>query len=574
MRIYAVAALALLGLLFAWTPIAERIDLSLLDAQFSFLRKFEPKPAPDDIIVVGVDDRTFKEIPEPLGLWHEPLGRTLAKIAAAKPAAIGLDVTLPDRSFDNMRPGLDRLLMAGLVSARENGPFVVALTIDSRNNAARNIHLPFLAVLQEERLGIALFARDADGTVRRFSLAIPTEDGTFPTLVGRLCRAVQKKGCRDGFIDYALGQPFRYVPMIEVLKSNDAQYLEKLFKGRIVLIGETQRFSDRIAVPVNLAGWETTKYDAPGVVVHASALRTAMHGNPPEEVGKPFKIILVSLAALLFLMANWRLALITGGIAAAALIAGATFALHHGHVLDIGAALATLALAWAVRTAHDAWNARRERDRLRTEFAGFVSPAVLRGILKGEIRPGHLGERRSLAFIFADLRGSTAMTAQTTPEDAMTLLNRFHQAIGTAIHRHDGMLDNIRGDGVMAVFGAPKPLPEPMRKAWAAVEDMFRGLDRLNAELAREGKPLLTMVAGVAYGEAVVGHVGARDRFNYTAIGDAANVAARLQDQAKKKGVRVMVAGPAREKVPEAPLEAQGTLLIDGHEAVEGWGWR
>ena len=85
MRGYAVAALALMGLLFSWTPVAERIDLVLLDVEFDLLRKFDPKAAPDDIIIVGIDDRTFQEIPEPLGLWHEPLGRVLAKLASAKP---------------------------------------------------------------------------------------------------------------------------------------------------------------------------------------------------------------------------------------------------------------------------------------------------------------------------------------------------------------------------------------------------------------------------------------------------------------------------------------------------------
>lgn len=574
MRGYAVAALALAGLLFSWTPVAERIDLALLDAEFALLRKFDPKPAPDDIIIVGVDDNTFKEIPEPLGLWHEPLGRVLAKLASAKPKAIGLDITLPDRSFDALRPGLDRALMAGLAAARENGPLVASLAIDPRTNAAKNIHLPFLAVLREERLGITLFARDADGLTRRFSLAIPTEDSAFPTLVGRLCRTLVAKKCRDGMIDFALGQPFRYVPFHNVLKTEDPQYLGNLFRDRIVLIGETQRFSDRIAVPVNLAGWESGKHDTPGVVVHAAALRTAMHGDPADEAGRPMIFLLVAAAALLSLMRNWRLSFVTGLIIGVLGFAAATFALRNGQAVGLAAPLFTLVLAWAGRTAYEAWTERRERERLRAEFSGYVSPAVLRGILRGEIRPGKLGERRELAFVFADLRGSTAMTAKVTPEEALTLLNRFHQVIATAIHRHDGMLDNIRGDGVMAVFGAPKPLPDPVKSAWDALQDMFRGLDRLNAELTKEGKSPLSMVAGMAVGEAVVGHVGARTRFNYTAVGDAANVAAKLQEEAKRHGARAVLAGPARDRLSDAPLEALGALQIGGHDPVEGWAWK
>jgi adenylate cyclase len=574
MRGFAVAALALVGLLFAWTPLAERMDLALLDAEYRFLRKVAPKPAPDDIIVVGVDDATFKAIAEPLGMWHEPLGKALEKIASAHPRAIGLDITLPDRSYEGMRPGLDKALMTGLVRARENGPLVAALAIDSRTQSARTIHLPFLVLLREERLGITLFGRDSDGLTRRFSLAFPTDDGAFPTLVGRLCRALQPKRCRDGLIDFALGEPLRYVPLHEVLKSEDAGYLDKLFRDRIVLVGETQQFSDRIAVPVNLAGWETFRHNSPGVVVHAAALRTAMHGDPAEGAGKPVLLLLVAAAATLVLMRNWRLAFVTGLVGGALFLAAVTFALHRGYSVDSAAVLFTLALAWMLRTAYEAWHERRERERLRGAFSGYVSPPVMRAILKGDIRPAREGERLELAFVFADLRGSTALTAQSTPESAMALLNRFHQVIASAIHRQDGMLDNIRGDGVMAVFGAPKPIAEPTKAAWAAVQEMFRNLDRLNAELAREGKPALSMVAGLAFGEAVVGHVGSKSRYNYTAIGDAVNLAARLQEEAKKRGVRALLSGPARERVPEADLEPLGPLGIHSHPTAEGWGWR
>ncbi|QJR16955.1 adenylate/guanylate cyclase domain-containing protein [Usitatibacter palustris] len=569
MRGFALAALALVGLAFAWTPVSERIDLAILDAETSFLRKFAPRPAPNDIIVIGVDDASFKLIPEPLGLWHEPLARVLVKVAGAKPRAIGLDVTLPDRSGEAMRPGLDRVLMTGLVAAKQNGPVVVSLTVDSRTRAAKPIHTPFLAVLREEGLGLGLLARDADGVVRRFSLSMPTDDSSFPTLVGRLCRAVSKT-CDDGYIDFALGQPFRYVPFHEVLHSTDPTYLEKLFKGRIVLVGETQRFTDRIDVPVNLAGWEPASRSSPGVVAHAAALRTALHGNPAQDAGRPLLLVMVTVCALLLLVRDWRIGLASLVLAVIALAAGGTLALRSGLVLEIAPALFTLALAWASRTAYEAWSERRERQRLRTAFAGYVSPGVLRAILKGQITPGHKGERRDLAFIFADLRGSTAMTAQTTPEEAVALLNRFHEVISRAIHRHDGMLDNIRGDGVMAVFGAPKALADPAASAWAAAQDMFRGLERLNSDLAREGRPPLAMGVGLAAGPAVIGHVGARDRFNYTAIGDATNVAAKLQGEAKRLGMRVVTA----VRFEEEGVEPLGPIAIDGHEAVEAWGWR
>ena len=344
-RGFAVVALALAGLAFSFTPLADRIDLALLDAQWRTLRKFEVRPAPDDIVVVGVDEATVARVREPPGLWHEPLGKALARIASARPRAIGLDVALPERSFDDTRPGMDRVLMLGLAAARENGPFVATLSIDARTRGARPIHPPFLAMLREERLGIGLLARDADGVTRRFSVALPTEDGAFPTFAGRLCRALAR-ACGDGLIHYALGKPFAYVPMHQVLETTDPAWLERAFRDRIVMVGETLPFTGRIDVPVDYAGWEPPSRDAPAIVVHAQSLRTALLDAAPREASRPLAMILAGLGALLFLMRDWRLAGVTGLLAAAGFFAAAVLALRAGLALPLAPALGTLLAAW------------------------------------------------------------------------------------------------------------------------------------------------------------------------------------------------------------------------------------
>jgi adenylate cyclase len=127
----------------------------------------------------------------------------------------------------------------------------------------------------------------------------------------------------------------------------------------------------------------------------------------------------------------------------------------------------------------------------------------------------------------------------------------------------------------MAVFGAPKPLANPPHAAWSALQEMFRGLDRLNAELSKEGRAPLDMVAGGSFGEAVVGHVGSKARFNFTAVGDSANIAARLQDEAKRRRFKAVVTAAFREMLPaDAPLEPLGPIEIAGLPPVEAWGWR
>jgi adenylate cyclase len=359
MRAFWVAAIALAGFVLSLTPLTSGLDDALLDREWRLLRNFDARPAPDDIVIVGVDPASVSAIPAPPGLWHEALGLALARIAASKPRAIGLDYPLPERSFDSIRPGLDRALLVGLAAAAQNGPFVATLGIDPRTRSARPIHTPFVAVLGESRLGIDLVARDADGVTRRFSLVIPTEDGGFPTFAGRMCRAMAR-ACGDGLIDYALGAPFRYVPLKTVLEAQDGALLAKLFGDRIVLIGATQPYSDRIDVPVNLASWEPPGRDSPAIVVHAQSLRTALLDAAPREASRPLAVLLLSIGALVFLVGEWRLALASLVLAAAAVLALAVFSLRGGLYIPVAAVLATLFLAFAAR-AFAAWRGHRRK---------------------------------------------------------------------------------------------------------------------------------------------------------------------------------------------------------------------
>jgi adenylate cyclase len=358
LRAVAVAAAALAGFVFSLTPVASSLDGAILDASWRALRKLEVRPSADDVIIVGIDPATVNAIPEPPALWHQPLGRALAKIAAAHPRAIALDFPLPDRSFDSIRPGLDRALFSGLATAVESGPFVTVLTIDARTRGAKRIHTPFLALLGESRLGIGLLARDADGVTRSFSLAIPTEDASFPTLEGRLCRALARQ-CSDGLVNYALGAPLTYVSLKSVLETEDRAFIERLFRGRIVFIGETQPYSDRVAVPVNLAGWEPIERESPAIVVHAQALRTALAGAAPSEASRPLVMLLLTAAALLVLVADWRMALAWAVLASVGVLAGGVFALRGGIYIASAAILFTLWTAVVFRVV-GAWRARRE----------------------------------------------------------------------------------------------------------------------------------------------------------------------------------------------------------------------
>src|SRR4051812_13616840 len=162
LRAAAVAAIALLALLYSLTPLADRADAAILDVEWSLLSRLDSRPAPDDIMIVGVDEASYREILEPPGMWHAQIGEVLVRVASAQPRAIGLDIALPERSFEPVRAGLDRALLVGLAAARRAAPIVAGLSIDARSRAARPVFPPLLAVLGEDGLGISLLARDGD----------------------------------------------------------------------------------------------------------------------------------------------------------------------------------------------------------------------------------------------------------------------------------------------------------------------------------------------------------------------------------------------------------------------------
>jgi adenylate cyclase len=188
------------------------------------------------------------------------------------------------------------------------------------------------------------------------------------------------------------------------------------------------------------------------------------------------------------------------------------------------------------------------------------------------------GGRRPMAFMFADLRGFTGWSERTEPEQVLEVLNRYYGAVTPIVHFHGGTIDNFRGDGIMVMFGAPEPHAAPCEGAFRAARGILAALDDLNrTQLASYGVSL-SVAIGLAFGDAVFGDLGSADRKDFTALGDAVNVAARLQDLAKSLGFPVLMtaafaANLAPETRAESAPEELGEAPIKGHSSVAIAGW-
>ncbi|MFG2001101.1 adenylate/guanylate cyclase domain-containing protein [Spirillospora sp. NPDC048911] len=175
----------------------------------------------------------------------------------------------------------------------------------------------------------------------------------------------------------------------------------------------------------------------------------------------------------------------------------------------------------------------REHARLQDLFGRQVGEDVARVALERGIDLG--GELREVAVIFVDIVGSTRLAADRPPTEVVKLLNDFFAVVVEVIGSHGGWINKFEGDAALAIFGAPLDLDGATTRALAAAREL--------AERLRDEVPGVAAGVGVSAGEAVAGHIGAEERFEYTVIGDPVNEAARLTDLAKSTAGRVLAAG-------------------------------
>jgi adenylate cyclase len=194
--------------------------------------------------------------------------------------------------------------------------------------------------------------------------------------------------------------------------------------------------------------------------------------------------------------------------------------------------------AIAIARARFAEEARKARD-IRASFERFFAPGVAAAIAATPGQPALGGQQVPVAVLFGDIRGFTPLAEQASPEEVVALLGDYFAAMVDAVFEHHGTLDKFTGDGVMAVWGAPFPLPDAADRALAAARSMRAELARYNQRREAAGKAPIEAGFGLSYGDVFAGNIGSERRLEYTVVGDAVNLAARLCEMAERGEILV-----------------------------------
>jgi adenylate cyclase len=187
--------------------------------------------------------------------------------------------------------------------------------------------------------------------------------------------------------------------------------------------------------------------------------------------------------------------------------------------------------------------------RAATSLSRYLSPGVVEAILKDPDRLRLGGERREITVLFADVVAFTKLAEQQQPEVVVQLLNELFTFATEIIQRRGGIIDKFIGDCVMAVWGAPEQRPDDPLRAVLAAEDLRRWLDTANRRWRKQLGLEIRLAMGINTGMAVAGNLGSEKRMDYTVIGDAVNVAARLEGKAAPG--QILLSQATRDRLPK-----------------------
>jgi class 3 adenylate cyclase len=212
-------------------------------------------------------------------------------------------------------------------------------------------------------------------------------------------------------------------------------------------------------------------------------------------------------------------------------------------------------------------SASLEKKRLRDQQKEFVRRFATREVAQDLQNSGFAlgGKRVNASVMFTDIRGFTSLSESQPPEETIELLNTYYTLMFDAIGSHGGIVSLMIGDGLMAIFGAPVPLPDHCESAVRAALDMIEIMQLFNVERIAAGKPAIQIGIGIASGDMVAGYAGTNERATYTCIGDIVNLASRLESHTKVAQRPILIDDATRAALGErVSFEPLGAVVIKG----------
>jgi len=273
-------------------------------------------------------------------------------------------------------------------------------------------------------------------------------------------------------------------------------------------------------------------------LINGSAPSTPTWAGGAELLGALLAISIIALTTSFI----W-LSLPALGILIAGLIYGAWYAFQSSYLIDVSGIILISFLFWSIESFRNFITQYLLRLQIKQQFGTYVSPDLVKKLQEDPTLLRLGGETKRLTFLFSDIRGFTPISEkyQKDPQGLTKLINRFLDNQTEIILKHGGTIDKYMGDCIMAFWNAPLDVEDQERKATECVLEMREALGELNEKLKEENLDQINTGAGINSGLCVVGNFGSSSRFDYSVLGDAVNLAARLESSCKNYDVDLVI---------------------------------
>jgi adenylate cyclase len=358
---------------------------------------------------------------------------------------------------------------------------------------------------------------------------------------------------------------FKYIPVVDVL--NDRVPVNDL-KGKIVIVGTSAPgLLDLRSTPVGSA--------YPGVEVHANLIAGILDQNikhkPPYAAGADFMLLLIAgLIMTLFLPFVSPLKGTVSAMLVLLTVVAINVVLYDtGHVvLPLAAGVTMILLLFTFNMAYGYFVEARGKRQITGLFGQYVPPELVDEMAKDPEKFSMEGESREMTVLFTDVRGFTTISEGLDPKALSLLMNEFLTPLTEVIYRHRGTIDKYIGDCIMAFWGAPLPDPMHARNAIVAALEMQRTLKGLQPHFKSRNWPEIHIGVGLNTGRMSVGNMGSRIRLAYTVMGDAVNLASRLESITKEYGADIIVGEDTRAAVSDIVFREIDRVRVKGKDVA------
>ena len=527
---WAVCITLLILLLIKWTdptPI-QSAKLTTFDSYQTFGQHFDSK----SLILLDLSDEALKKG----GQWpwkRDQLGRTIINAYRNGAALVVLQVVFAHKD----RLGGDEMFLKMIsrypIILTETNEVKNLLSIERKALAIGNVSVPV----------------DIDGTIRKLPL-----DGSIPDVILKVIKR-PTKAKNDIWIDFR-----HHIPRIDFTDKDWSG-----MKGKIVFIGTTFKGSTFVTTPNGLKNTHEI------MAISTETLLSGKFISRPDWLEK-VEWAFVILGGIIFLIIIPRLGVLWSFVPI---------------IVYLSIVLGTSAFLWTTKLYLTEWltpvvivtivwghliynNFARENKlklQIKRQFEHYLAPAMVKKLQKDPSLLKLGGETRNMTFMFCDIRGFTPISEKykSNPAGLTKLINRFLTRMTNVVIANGGTIDKFMGDCIMAFWNAPLDVKDHQMLAVMTASQMQTELARLNEELETEGLPNINIGIGINTGKALVGNMGSDQRFDYSVIGDAVNLASRLESSSKTLGKTLIVSENTMKGIEHIfPFEYIDSIPVKG----------